>query len=463
MVAPGVVGTASGGSNSGNFSVTPPAGAASYVAIVELTRDTGAGTTLTAPSGWTLLSSGDSASGVWWSRWKIYTGTSSAGSSWTFSDPGHCSVVVIGLDNTITSATLTTTTSAVASGFTSVACPDATLTEAALVVRAVVGEADADGAGNVGNPATGTLTYPAAATLARADAINGATAATRAARVSTAAESRSAGAAGTATFALSSAGWTRPVQHTLVIVAPGSTTYPAAGTITAVSGVTGSVAAGLAAAGTITATSTVAGDAPAQHAVSGTVAAVTTVTGSPTAQHPVTGTVAAVSATSGTVAASLVASGTVAAVSAVAGSASVNGGAQSYPVSGTVAATTTAAGAVTAAHAVGGTVAAASTASGAVGAVLVVSGVVSSVTAVTGSLTATLAVSGTVPVVSGVTGTAGAGGTSGAAVGTVVIVSTVAGAVQVISPRDVDWLGITERTRTVTVTDHPRAVTIKEP
>ena len=225
-----VVGVAEGGSRTGDFTVTPPAGAASYVAIVAQTRDGGdGGTGFAPPSGWSLYASGDSASG-WWSRWLIYTAGSSPGSTWTFPSPGHCAVAMVGLDGPIDSISRSVTLGASADGITSQVCPSVSLTEEALVIRAVTAEAGSSSTAS-GNPAVGTVNYPSG-TTSQIDSLHGLTATQKAARTDSAVHTLSGSSTGTATYTLTSAYWTRPVGHTIVVYGTGAPSSNS-GTLTA--------------------------------------------------------------------------------------------------------------------------------------------------------------------------------------------------------------------------------------
>ncbi len=105
---PNIVGTASGGRQGGDgtFSVTPPAGSVGKIAIAQFAE--ASNTTVTPPSGWSLVSSGNSSSNGSdnWSRYAIFIGDESAtGTTWTLSNAGSsfagCALVMSGYDSVI--------------------------------------------------------------------------------------------------------------------------------------------------------------------------------------------------------------------------------------------------------------------------------------------------------------------------------------------------------------------------
>src|SRR6478735_7452649 len=123
-----VVGIAKGGiTGTGSFSVTPPAGAAGYLAILCVGIDSFPANT--PPSGWTIVASDHSDS---FSSWYIYTGVPGAGSSWTNTAGWSASLIVIGYD-TVVAVNARDAVSA-----TNVS-PSVTATGASLIVRAQTG------------------------------------------------------------------------------------------------------------------------------------------------------------------------------------------------------------------------------------------------------------------------------------------------------------------------------------
>lgn len=93
---PNVLGVATGGiSGSGAFSVTPPAGATGYIAVLALgTTGPDSVAEPVAPAGFTLYQSGHNS----YTAWRIYRGAAGAGSTWQTASGWSASVMVIGLD-----------------------------------------------------------------------------------------------------------------------------------------------------------------------------------------------------------------------------------------------------------------------------------------------------------------------------------------------------------------------------
>lgn len=146
MAEPGVVGTATGGrTGSGAFAVTPPAGAAAYLAVITAADNDGT-LTVTPPPGWTLVGS------VGWAG-LMYKGTDEAGSSWsvTLDNSSYmtsCVVVGYDMDFTVDEPTIGTDMNS----------PAATASEAGLTIRTLCTVVEANVA----------ATYPTAATIGRA-------------------------------------------------------------------------------------------------------------------------------------------------------------------------------------------------------------------------------------------------------------------------------------------------------
>lgn len=156
MAIPGIVGTIGGGrTNNGSFTVTPPAGAAGYLAVASWG---GSSTGLTPPSGWTLVSRGAGPSDNF-SNWGVWVGTGAAGSSWTLSGASATfgvALVIGGYDGALT---VDVWNRVGGTGSVAVpACPSVSATAAGLVVRGLMVQ---NFSGTV------TVGYPAAATDGR--------------------------------------------------------------------------------------------------------------------------------------------------------------------------------------------------------------------------------------------------------------------------------------------------------
>lgn len=156
MAIPGIVGTIGGGrTNNGSFTVTPPAGAAGYLAVASWG---GSSTGLTPPSGWTLVSRGVGPSDNF-SCWGIWVGTAAAGSSWTLASASSTlgvALVVGGYDGALT---VDVWNRVGGTGSVAIpACPSVSATASGLVVRAAMVQ---NFSGTV------TVGYPAAATDGR--------------------------------------------------------------------------------------------------------------------------------------------------------------------------------------------------------------------------------------------------------------------------------------------------------
>lgn len=201
MAIPNIVGTVTGGRNgTGSFTVTPPAGASGYLAIVEHKQGS-----ITPPSGWTLV--GSSTGQATWSLQKIYSAGASPGTSWSATitgSPGGVSLTMVGYDGAITVEQQNST-----GGLT---CPSVTTTNPALVVR-MMGTQPFSGAPTVG--------YPAGATLGRASFAQNDGGEYWASGVAHTSQS-TPGASGTAAFTISgSGGHDGPFGWTLAITSSG--------------------------------------------------------------------------------------------------------------------------------------------------------------------------------------------------------------------------------------------------
>jgi len=134
--------------------VTPPAGAAAWIAIVyEYTFPTVSGTTLIPPTGWSEVD--EFVIAAYGTRLHVFRSTSSTpGTVWTYgtvsgTDPVALVVAIVGYDTDMSSVS-------VARAEDTQTSPAATATGEALVLRAIT-----DGA----NATSGTVTYPTGATL----------------------------------------------------------------------------------------------------------------------------------------------------------------------------------------------------------------------------------------------------------------------------------------------------------
>lgn len=131
---------------SGTFSVTPPAGAAGFIAIIQTTGGLNQTPTVTPPAGFTVLINGDNPNNSTdnWSWRVVCIGSESAGTNWTVSDvpaDGGTSLTMAGYSGPITihkSATQDSTQG----DPSSLNSPSVTTTEPALIVRAMTNQFD---------------------------------------------------------------------------------------------------------------------------------------------------------------------------------------------------------------------------------------------------------------------------------------------------------------------------------
>lgn len=197
MAIPGIVGTATGGSSFANvaINVTPPAGAASWLAF--LCWDTSA-PAVNAPAGWSQVAvhNRDVV------RLQVFYAdpSTSPGTSWTSTSEYPRALVVVGFDGPVTVVGSTFANSATA--------PTRTAGSAALIGRVA---ADL-------NDSAAALTYPAAATLGRQQLVQWHEWGWAASVAVAFQEQATAGATGTAAFTVP-ASW-MPLAGTLELTVP---------------------------------------------------------------------------------------------------------------------------------------------------------------------------------------------------------------------------------------------------
>lgn len=205
----GITGTvsATGSGTSLNFA-SLPASSLSYLALI-FAADSAA-TTPIAPSGWTLLTSGNNANDAAWSRWWAFVGSASAVAGNFQPSGGQVAAgVIIGFDSatTISMGGTPATPNVTGSATLAIDSPSFTLAANALVIRSLVFNSTNN---------TPAITYPTAATLGRATNVlsNGAERGT----VAVAAETKVAGAAGTASWSVTGQGIYQPVAHSFQVL-----------------------------------------------------------------------------------------------------------------------------------------------------------------------------------------------------------------------------------------------------
>lgn len=223
-------------------------------------------------------------------------------------------------------------------------------------------------------PATSTVTgnatvtptstdYPASGTVAAVSAASGTVGLQQPASGTVAAASSTDGTV-TANLAVSGTVSSSSSVSGNVTVTSGPVDYPASGTVTAVSGVTGDAVRATPVSGSVTATSGQSGTVTANYAVSGTVGVVSGQSGTIALRQAVGGRVDVVSTTAGQVTASYAVAGVVPVVSAVMGDPDVTLTTTSYRITGSGPTTPTAGGGA-GTHQVGGTVGSRRTTAGA--------------------------------------------------------------------------------------------------
>lgn len=197
MAIPGIVGTATGGSSVANvaINVTPPAGAASWLAF--LCWDTGQ-PAVNAPAGWSQVAVHDRDV----VRLQVFYAdpSTSPGTSWTSTSGHPRALVVVGFDGPVTVVGSTFANSATA--------PTRTAGSAALIGRVVADMNDSDAA----------LAYPAAATLGRQQLVSWSELGWAASVAVAFQNQAAAGATGTAAFTVP-ASW-MPIAGTLELTVP---------------------------------------------------------------------------------------------------------------------------------------------------------------------------------------------------------------------------------------------------